>query len=151
MFVIKNVFLFTSLFRRSGLDELLKTGSITNYPNVCAEATASFSVLSESINAVQKILLEKRNRKDLVTLITKLQKAEKDKLNFTAALHLERIRAQSQEQIMDNSLNNGADNDTRIADLLKEGVLSLQEKVNSTVEEINETLEELRYALMEEE
>ena len=122
------------------------------YPKICAEATASFSVLSETINAVRQILGEApRNRKDLTVLLARLQKAEKEKLNLTAALHLEKIRAQSQEQIgqQKQEETEGAV-DKRIASLLQQGVASLQQKIAKTIEEINETLEELRYALMEE-
>jgi len=130
----------------------LKSGNLSHYPSVCAEATASFSVLSETINAVRRILDEThKDRSDLTKLIARLQKVEQEKLNLTAALHLEKIRAQSQQQLDDQQRQreDGAV-DTRIASLLEQGVASLKQRIATTVEEINETLEELRYALMDE-
>jgi len=124
---------------------------VSLYPNVCAETTASFSVLSETIIAVRRILNDDpHNRKDLTKLLTRLQKAEKEKLNLTAALHLEKIRANSQKQL-DEQQEKAEDGpvDTRIALLLEEGVAALEQKILTTVEEINEILEELRFALME--
>lgn len=120
---------------------------MTNYPAVCAEVTASFSVLSETINAVRTTFTEKHGRKDLTAMIAHLQKSEKEKLNLTAALHLESIRAQAQSQIDEQSM----ETDTRIASLLEQGVSSLKQSIAATVDEINEVLEELRFALMEEE
>lgn len=129
-----------------GLVNVLKTGNMSEYPEVCAAVTASFSVLSETINAVQKTLSEQHGRKDLASLIARLQKGEKEKLNLTAALHLEQIRAQAQAHIDEESM----EDDKRISSLLAEGVLSLRQKISSTMEEINEALEELRFFFVEE-
>lgn len=133
---------FTSflLSNNRGLDLVLKTGNMTNYPNVCAEATASFSVLSDTINSIHKVIAETRNRNDLKGLLDTLQKHEKEKLSLTAALHLDKIR-ESQE----------IGGDERILTLLQQEVGSLQTKITACVEEINETIEELRYAMAEEE
>ena len=129
-----------------GLDEVLATGNTANYPALCVEVTASFSVLSEMINAVQKVLTEKHDRSDLTVLISRLQKGEKEKLNLTAALHLERIRAQSQRQLVEQSMESA---DTRISSLLHQSVDSLKQKIADIVEDINEVLEELRLSLLE--
>merc|ERR1712071_424320 len=40
-----------------GLEVVLKTGNFSTYPTICANATASFAVLSTSINTMSKILL----------------------------------------------------------------------------------------------
>jgi hypothetical protein len=113
---------------------------MTNYPNVCAEATASFSVLSDTINIIQTALADSRSRKDLRDLIANLQQHEKEKLSLTAALHLDRIRESQQ-----------VGGDERILELLRLGVVSLRTKIEACVDNINEALEELRYAMVEEE
>lgn len=121
---------------------ILATSNLTNYPAICAKATASFSILSDSIKSIQDVLLQEKNgnRKDLVAMVTALQTQEKEKLNVTAALHLEKIREQ-------NELSRG---DERASDLLKEGVVTLSKRVTACVLAINELLEEIRYAMAEE-
>ena len=83
-----------------GLDIVLSTGNITAYPGVVAAATASFSVLSDTINAIRTTLVEKHGRKDVGELIGDLQRSEKEKLSTTAALHLERIREKNEEAVV---------------------------------------------------
>jgi len=122
---------------------VLETGNMTGYPTICAEATASFSVQSDTINVIQRVLEEKHQRHDLKKLIETLQKHEKDKLNLTAALHLERIREKSQ-QVDTNG-------DERITALLRQGISSLRGNIQACVEEINEVIEELRITMVEEE
>jgi hypothetical protein len=125
-----------------GLDTLLETGNMTNYPYVCAAATSSFSVCSDTINIIQTVLADpqQRNRPDLQKLIGTLQTHEKEKLSLTAALHLDRIR---------ESQHGGGDE--RILALLQEAVASLRAKIEACVEQINDALEEIRYAMVEEE
>jgi type II secretory pathway predicted ATPase ExeA len=113
---------------------------------VCAEVTASFSVVSETIIAVGKFLKEKHGRNDLSAVVARLQAGEKEKLSLTAALHLEKIRAQAQACIDKETLAS----DTRISSLLSQGISSLQQKIHATIEGINETLEELTMTLDEE-
>merc|ERR1712137_615515 len=79
------------------LDTILKTGNMTMYPASCAKATAAFSVLSDTINAIQTILKDNYSRSDLVGFLKALQQHEREKLNLTAAWHLERIRHRNQE------------------------------------------------------
>lgn len=102
--------------------------------------TASFSVLSDTIRAAQKIL-DNRKETDISQLIDQLQKHEKEKLNLTASFHLERIRMQNEEQ--------QASQDTMTKKLLKDGVKSLERKINACVERINEVLDELRCSLID--
>ena len=67
--------------------------------------TATFSVLSDTINGAKATLEERHNRKDISTVICQLQKSEGEKLNLTAALHLERLRLRNSE--LDASLASG--------------------------------------------
>jgi hypothetical protein len=123
---------------------------MSNYPSICAKATASFSVLSDTINAIEGVLVEGHNRRDLQKLLRQLQQHEKEKLNVTAALHLERIRERNQK-LQVNNYNNNNGGDERVSRLLQEGVTAMKERIATCVEGINEVLEELRYALAEEE
>jgi DNA repair REX1-B len=124
-----------------GLDDVLATANMTNYPNVCAEATASFSVLSETINCVKRTLASSHDRSDLAKMVRRLQSHEKEKLSLTAALHLEQIRTKNHEM--------GVVEDARSAKLLQEGVTALRAKLANCVKEINEALEEIRFELVE--
>lgn len=140
-----------------GLENVLKSGNVALYPSVCAETTAAFSVLSETVIAVRRLLDDsaRHNRSDLVQLLTRLQQGEKEKLNLTAALHLEKIRAANQEQLDEQQALLAASGcgpavDHRTASLLDEGIKSLQQKITLLVENINETLAELQCALVEE-
>jgi hypothetical protein len=126
-----------------GLETVMQTRNMTNYPSICAEATASFSVVSDTIRSAQNALETRHKRKDAADLIAQLQSKEKQKLNFTAALHLEKIRERNQTEP-------GAEPD-RIAALLREGVASLQNQIKTCIEGINEVLDELRCILLEEE
>ena len=129
-----------------GLDDLLATGNLTAYPTVVAAATASFSVLSDTINAVREVLVEGGSdgtrREDLSKIIGELQRLEKDKLGKTAALHLERIREKN--EAVSVGMEDGGDR--RVLRMLQRGVAALRAEVRDIVEAINEVLEELRYA-----
>lgn len=147
-----SVYVLTFHFFRhiSGLEDLLRSGNMSLYPNVCAEATASFSVLSDTINAV-RCTLEQQDRHEWTLLIVRLQKAEQQKLNLSAALHLERIRAQSQQQEVENDAESyEGRKDTLTSTLLNESVKSLQRSIATIVEEINEVLVDIQCALSEE-
>ena len=123
------------------MSTILASGNITTYPALCAKVTATFSVLSDTINGAKATLEERYNRKDISNLISQLQKSEGEKLNLTAALHLERLRLRNSE--LDASLASG-EGDDRTMGLLKEGIQSLERKIAGAVESINEALEELR-------
>mmetsp|Transcript_28780 Transcript_28780/g.44238 ORF Transcript_28780/g.44238 Transcript_28780/m.44238 type:complete len:264 (+) Transcript_28780:105-896(+) len=123
-----------------GLQQSLTTGNMSLYPIACAKATASFSVLSDTINAVIQQLKSAHNNKLLSKIMVKLQKEEKEKLNLTAALHLEKIREQG-------TLVEG---DERTAALLSEAIMALTTKITTCVQNINEFIEELRCEAMEE-
>ena len=93
-------------------------------------------------------------RTDITTVITQLQKAECEKLNLTAALHLERLRLRNSE--LDATLMNDVGeegikgDDDKTVQLLKDGIHSLETKVSSVIESINDVLEELRCIAVEE-
>jgi len=136
-----------------GLSAILASGNITTYPAVCAKATASFSVLSDTINAVKSSVLENNDRGDIANVIARLQKDEGEKLNLTAALHLERLRLRNSKlegMISQSSSSRGGGDDTdggddqRTVNLLKAGIRSLERNVSDAVERINESLDELR-------
>lgn len=128
----------------SGLNVVLQTMNMTAYPDACSKATASFSVLSETIKMIQEILASPtRKRADLTKLVAGLQANEKEKLHLTAAYHLERIRQQNQSV--------QPDSDPRITKLLNEGAKALQQKIQARVETINEVIDEIRCAIVDEE
>jgi hypothetical protein len=142
--------LFLSLFYlKSGLMVVLDTGNMTSYPDTCSKATASFSVLSETIKEIQTILRSSRKRTDLSNSIQQLQNLEKEKLHLTAAHHLERIRERANNQQLPGE-EEGTAADARIQKLLQEGVASLRQKIHQTIEVINEVLDDVRCALLEE-
>ncbi|GFH58822.1 hypothetical protein CTEN210_15298 [Chaetoceros tenuissimus] len=142
----------------SGLDNVLQSGNLTTYPDLTANITASFSVISNSIRCIIEIMQShtdgSRSKEfqleevDLSTLsncikFTKqLQNLEREKLNYTAALHLEKIRERN-ERLNIEARESG---DEKVLNLLQQGVKGLQSKISGCIEQINETLEELRYA-----
>ena len=140
-----------------GLSTILLSGNITTYPTLCTKITASFSVLSDTINAVKSILQSKK-RTDITKVITQLQKYEGEKLNMTAALHLEKLRLRNSEvdkAISISGSNNdsgkeGEGHDDKTVQLLKDGIQTLEGKISKVIESINEVLEELRCIAVDE-
>jgi hypothetical protein len=112
-----------------GLETVVQTRNVSDYPQTCVEATASFSVLSETIRAVDRILEERKH--SYSKLVQTLQQHEKSKLELTAALHLERIRLVQEE-------------DGKLRDLLHHGVKLLQDKLAVCRQDINEAIDEIR-------
>ena len=128
-----------------GISTILVSGNITNYPTLCAKVTASFSVLSDTINAVKSTLEEHpKKRTDITSVITQLQKSEGEKLNLTAALHLEKLRLRNSQLELGEGSKAFSSSDERTIKLLKDGIHSLECKISTAVEKINEDLEELR-------
>mmetsp|Transcript_16400 Transcript_16400/g.24176 ORF Transcript_16400/g.24176 Transcript_16400/m.24176 type:complete len:242 (+) Transcript_16400:107-832(+) len=118
----------------AGLEDVLQSGNMTKYPAICAKATASFSFLSSTIMTIQSILQNRHKRSDLAKMIELLQRQEQEKLNLTAALHLEQIRIGD---------NDSADH------LLRDGVSTLRQKNADCVEAINDILDEIRFEIAE--
>ena len=165
-----------------GLQTILRTGNITLYPALCAQVTATFAVLSDTINTVRnyhhhnnKTTLSSssssslQSSQQLLHLLKQLQEQERDKLNYTAALHLEQMRQASaatgatatrmvdldneekEEKEGKHDKDDGAVVDERTHSMLESGISSLRQRIVKCVEEINQVLEELRCLLMEEE
>ncbi|KAL3921500.1 MAG: hypothetical protein SGILL_002716 [Bacillariaceae sp.] len=145
----------------AALQRVLQNGNFTAYPPACATATASFAMLSDTIRAVRDEM-EARDQStkgkskssnsnsfsQYVDWIQQLQSFEKEKLQLTAALHLEKIRARNlQEEMRQTEDDEGASN---VLGLLQEGVAGLEGKVAKCVEDINYVLEDVRCALLEE-
>lgn len=68
-----------------------------------------------------------------------MQTYESEKLNLTAAIHLEKLRLKNEELGLHFDGIDGSS-----ARLLKEGIQTLERKIASNIESINEVLEELR-------
>mmetsp|Transcript_26674 Transcript_26674/g.55567 ORF Transcript_26674/g.55567 Transcript_26674/m.55567 type:complete len:268 (+) Transcript_26674:159-962(+) len=128
-----------------GLTTILKSGNMTNYPVLCAKITASFSVLSDTINAVKSSMINHRKRNDIGQIITQLQRHESEKLNLTAAWHLERLRLNNSTSVVSSEKL-----DDKTVRLLRQGVASLEGKISRSAELINDTIDELRCIMAEE-
>jgi hypothetical protein len=129
------------LFMCRALDHVLTTGNVQCYPPVCANVTATFSVLSSTINAIRSNVERRENQpnvREIRELLTRLQRAEQSKLQLTAALHLERMRSVAE-----------AEQQGTVSMLLNESILLLRQKIALSIGEINDVLEELRYTIPE--
>jgi len=118
---------------------------MTNYPVLCAKITASFSVLSDTINAVKSSMINHRKRNDIGQIITQLQRHESEKLNLTAAWHLERLRLNNSTSVVSSEKL-----DDKTVRLLRQGVASLEGEISRSAELINDTIDELRCIMAEE-
>ncbi|KAG7356725.1 DNA repair REX1-B [Nitzschia inconspicua] len=133
----------------AALQQVLKTGNLTAYPPACALATASFSMLSDTIRAVVDEMASRtgsstttnNNLKQYGKWTEDLQALEKEKLQLTAALHLEKIRANNEK---DKAVENS------VLRMLREGIVDLEHKMQKCVSEINAILEDLQCALVDE-
>jgi DNA repair REX1-B len=165
MFVDGRIENYSTFSRKSigqcrALEHILATGNVQYYPPVCANVTATFSVLSSTINAIRSNLeqLESQpNIREIQDLLTRLQRSEQSKLQLTAALHLERMRSvaevQKQQakvnQTVDRAFDIVVDNRETVAELLNESILLLRKKITLVIGEINDVLEDLRYSIPE--
>jgi hypothetical protein len=160
--------LFANVAR--SLEHLLSTGSTEYYPLICADVTATFTVLSSTINAIRSNLesrdqQQQSNVNEILLLITRLQRAEQTKLQLTAAVHLERMRSIAQQLLerellnnrdtenhvddktMESTLEKESDEQRTISSLLGQSISSLREKIVLAIGEINDILEELKYLI----
>lgn len=131
----------------AALQQVLSTGNLTAYPEACALATASFSVVSNTIRGVAEEMATRSNNhslKQYIQWIKSLQALEKEKLQLTAALHLEKIRANNEQ-----GQKRHKESDS-VFGLLLQGITAMEEKIQTCVSEINEVLDELRSALADE-
>jgi hypothetical protein len=120
------------------LETMLRTRDVTNYPSVCAEATAVFCVVSETIKALTETYnASSKKSKQQPCIIAALQKHEQNKLQLTAALHLEKIRLQQEA------------NNEPIAALLRAGVVALEEQLRACVECIRDAVDDIQCAIVD--
>jgi len=70
------------------VDVLVSEGRVEEYPMLCGETTAIFSVISRRIIDIKEALVE-RGMGELSALVQSLQEKEKDKLILVAAHHLD--------------------------------------------------------------
>lgn len=149
------------------LGKVLISNRLTDYPAACVAATAAFSVLSDTIMAVRDELSarkkvtshEKKDSpwsmlKSVIELINDLQSSEREKLQLTAAIHLEQIRVNNLKEsntVSDQSENNGnnGDVDRRELLLLNEGVDKLRCGIEKCRSDINGVIEDLRCTLLD--
>ena len=119
---------------------------MTIYPALCAQVTATFTVLSNTINEIRD---SETTSRELRKLLTQLQKQESQKLNLTAALHLEKIRKASSDGAITASNQTSSAGDERTIRMVESSISSLIQRIQTCVQEINEVLEELRCTLLE--
>lgn len=148
------------------LGRVLVSNRLTDYPPACAAATAAFAVLSNTVSAVRDELSDRANDKkessmptstssSIIKYIKDLQSSEREKLQLTAAYHLERIRANNlrQPNLSDNFGDKSDDDDDeadmRELSLFNKGIADLRSLIQNCVSDINDTMEDLRCALVE--
>jgi len=83
------------------LNVLLQENKLNEYPNLVAEITSIFTVISEKINSVKNIIKEK-GEEQLYKHILNIQAYEKEKLVLIASKHLDKIQ---QKLNPDNDFN----------------------------------------------
>ena len=121
-------FVNSDLVIHRGLSTILSSGNMTTYPVLCAKVKARFSVLSDTINAVCSLLTDEHKRNDISEVVSHLQKYEGEKLNLTAAIHLEKLLMRNE----DIGLSSGGS---------KEGIQSLERKFASDIDSINDIID----------
>ena len=144
------------------LGRVLMSNRLTDYPPACLAATAAFAVLSNTVSAIGEELSDRADsNKDPLVLtstsssvmkwIRDLQESERQKLQLTAAYHLERIRANNLKpsNTSYNDEEDGEEVDVRELSLLNNGIADLRSKIETCRSDINSIIEDLRCALVE--
>jgi len=153
------------------LEIVLLSKQLTDYPPACLSATAAFFVLSDTIMAVRDEITTRIENKNIVDsfplskdnneqqfessilqLIFDLQEREREKLQLTAAFHLEQIRANNvkqQQQHDDDGNGNRGEGYQRELALLNKGLDDLRSRIETCKTNINDILEDLRCCLIE--
>ena len=132
-----------------GLQAVLATRNVQYYPTVCTEATAAFCVVADTLQALQVVLQQRTDGDALVALLRTLQQHEQTKLHYTAALHLEQIRLQQEQDINDEKEKDGGTMDTKRQSLLVQSTTALRAQLATCVERINEALQDIQCAVAE--
>lgn len=151
------------------LGKVLISNRLTDYPPACVAATAAFSVLSDTVAAVRDEFSNRemgaKNNEDkkgsatstsasistsVIKAINDLQSSERDKLQLTAACHLEQIRANNLKESNNAGENDDTgDGDRRELSLLNKGINDLRSRSETCRSTINDIIEDLRCALVE--
>jgi hypothetical protein len=149
------------------LGKVLVSNRLTDYPPACLAATAAFSVLSNTISAVREELSDRVDSKidpliltstssSVMKWIRDLQESERQKLQLTAAYHLERIRANdlkpsntSDDYGNYNENDDDGEVDMRELSLLNNGIADLRSRIETCRSDINSIIEDLRCTLVE--
>ena len=143
------------------LRKVLETNRLTDYPPACVAATAAFAVLSNTVSAVRDEVSDRaENGKDIsavasvsssvIKSIGDLQGLERQKLQLTAAYHLEQIRANNLKQPNDgNNDDKDCEVDMGTLSLLNDGKAKLRSQIETCRSEINCIIDDLRCALVE--
>jgi len=144
------------------LKTVLLSRKLTDYPPACLSATAAFFVLSDTVMAIRdevstrienKNDTEKKFETSIVRSICELQSSEREKLQLTAAFHLEQIRVnnvkQQQQHDDDDDDGNSGEEYQRELSLLNKGLDDLRSRIATCKSNINDMLEDLRCCLME--
>ncbi len=143
------------------LRKVLETNRLTDYPPACVAATAAFAVLSNTVSAVRDEVSDRaESGKDISTLssvastviksIGDLQGLERQKLQLTAAYHLEQIRLNNLKQPNDGTDGDeDCEVDMSTLSLLIDGKAKLRSQIETCRSEINCIIDDLRCALVE--
>ncbi|KAG6618808.1 uncharacterized protein IUM83_01372 [Phytophthora cinnamomi] len=106
------------------------------FPNFCSGITERFSVVSEQINCVEKLLRDEKQQAAIAQLVRKVQLEEKEKLLLTSAVLIEKMR-------LSDATKQPEPDESTIA-FLERSVQTLSAKHTDCVVRINEILEDLR-------
>ena len=148
------------------LGKVLVSNRLTDYPPACVAATAAFSVLSDTVSAIREELSDRASKRNdplvaastsssVINCIRDLQESEREKLQLTAAYHLERIRANNLKGLDSSNVHghnadeDEIDVDVRELSMLKKGIAELRSRIETSRSNINSIIEDLRCALVE--
>ena len=152
------------------LGKVFISNRLTDYPPGCVAATAAFSVLSDTVAAVRdelsnRVEMGAKNNDEkkgsatstsastslsVIKAINDLQSSEREKLQLTAACHLEQIRANNLKESNNAGENDeNGDGDRRELSLLNKGINDLRSRIETCRSTINDIIEDLRCALVE--
>ncbi|KAK7492913.1 hypothetical protein BaRGS_00015860 [Batillaria attramentaria] len=119
-------------FLESGFSAYLAGGPHYNfelYRSLVNEITQSFKCISEEIISIERCLRSVHQITGVADCIAKIQEAEKEKLDFTVQLQIDR------QQATDNPED----------ECKRQQVSDLKEKLQQTTQKINEQMESFKY------
>ncbi|KAI9019179.1 DNA repair REX1-B-domain-containing protein [Phycomyces nitens] len=74
------------------------------YHSICKIVTEGFQEVSLDVQAIERAMLDTFHRKDIATMIRRLQEAEKEKLRETATLQILSIEARKGDKDYDTTI-----------------------------------------------